>query len=284
MTEFDNTYFSSDIELSPKAFERLSSFIQSELGIKMPPEKRIMLQSRLLKRLRKLQIPNFDLYVAYVFDDPLGREELHTMIGLVSTHKTNFFRESQHFDLMRSTIIDELLRDKSYLKLWSAGCSTGEEVYTLAMVLEEHMLAKQQHFGYDILGTDVAKNVLEHAAKAIYNFDTVEELSLERKKRFFLKHKDPQKPQVRVISNLRQKAHFEWLNLMDTEYRQPTKYDIIFCRNVLIYFERQTQAEVVYRLSQNLTDKGYLFLGHSESIINLKLPLKQLIPTVYQKV
>jgi chemotaxis protein methyltransferase CheR len=248
----------------------------------MPPEKRIMLQSRLLKRLRVLNMASFDEYVSFIFDDPSGKKELYQMIGLVSTHKTNFFRENQHFEYITSTILEKLLLKKKHLKLWSAGCSTGEEVWTLAMVLQEYAQHKS-FFTYDILGTDIAQNVLEHSLKGIYHKDTIEEVGMELKKKYFLRHKDTANPSVRIIPELRKNARFEWLNLMDNDYKIQNKFDIIFCRNVLIYFERETQAKVVRKLSEYLTEDGYLFLGHSESIINLKLPLRQLLPTVYQK-
>ena len=269
-------------ELSAKAFKRLSTFINTEFGIKMPPEKRIMLQSRLLKRLRYLNISNFDDYVEFIFDKKEGRDELYMMIDLVSTHKTNFFRESQHFDYLTNTALPKLAQQKRHLKLWSAGCSSGEEVYTLGMVLLEFK-SRFQPLTYDILGTDIAKHILEKASKAIYHKDTIENISIERKKRFFLKHKDPEQPFVRVIPELRNPARFQWLNLMDPEYRLPDKFDIIFCRNVLIYFERDIQEQVVRKLSERLQPNGLLFLGHSESIINFKLPLVQIMPTIYRK-
>ncbi len=278
----EDAFMPLNTELSPKAFKRLSTFINSEFGIKMPPEKRIMLQSRLLKRLRHLNLSNFDEYVELIFDKTEGKDELFMMIDLVSTHKTNFFRESQHFDYLTSTALPQLIQKKRHLKLWSAGCSTGEEVYTLGMVLSEFR-TRFQAPTFDILGTDIAKHVLEKASKAIYHKDTIEEISQERKKRFFLKHKDVSQPLVRVAQDLRKAARFQWLNLMDTEYRLADHFDIIFCRNVLIYFERDIQEKVVRRLSERLQPDGLLFLGHSESIINFKLPLVQIMPTIYRK-
>lgn len=279
----DDSFFSPNSELSEKAFKRLSTFINSEFGIKMPPEKRIMLQSRLLKRLRHLRFSNFDEYVEFIFDNPDGQSELYQMIGLVSTHKTNFFRENQHFEFLKNEALPTLVSNKNHLRLWSAGCSTGEEVYTLGMLLTEFQKTSTLA-NFEILGTDIAKNVLEQASKAIYHKDTIEMLTLERKRQFFLKHKDSSKPFVRVIPNLRSKAKFKWLNLMHDNYQLNQKFDIVFCRNVLIYFERSIQEKVVRKLTQQLVPNGLLFLGHSESIINFKLPLRQIMPTVYSKI
>jgi chemotaxis protein methyltransferase CheR len=278
----DEVFMPNNTELSAKAFKRLSTFINSEFGIKMPPEKKIMLQSRLLKRLRYLNLRNFDEYVELIFDKKEGKDELYMMIDLVSTHKTNFFRESQHFDYLTASALPNIIKTKKNIKVWSAGCSTGEEVYTLGMILSEFKFRNQAPT-FDILGTDIAKHVLEKAAKGVFHRDTIANISLERKKRFFLKHKDSSQPFVKVVPELRKASRFQWLNLMDPEYKLVDNFDIIFCRNVLIYFERDIQEQVVRKLSNKLQPNGLLFLGHSESIINFKLPLVQIMPTIYRK-
>ncbi len=273
-----------DAKLSLKDFNRLSEFIYTNYGIKMPEAKHIMLQSRLQKRLRALQIPNFEQYVNYVFSKT-GYEEIVHMMDVVSTNKTDFFREAQHFDYMTNVLLPEIynLNRQRFIKVWSAGCSSGEEPYTLAIVLSDFA---QNHLGFDysILGTDLSTIVLEKAANAIYPEDRVNIISLEQKKKYLLKSKERQHPTVRITPQLRQKVSFMRLNFMDNSYPINDLYDIVFCRNVLIYFDRITQERVINKLCNHLKKGGIFFLGHSESITGLEVPLKQIKPTIFTKI
>jgi len=273
-----------EAKLSKADFERLSSFIYTNYGIKMPPAKHIMLQSRLQKRLRFLNIDNFSEYVSYVFSKK-GFEEIVHMIDVVSTNKTDFFREPQHFDFLRDTVLHEAYNysKQRFFKIWSAGCSSGEEVYTLAMVMSEFN-SKNTGVDYSILGTDISTQVLQKAITAIYNIDKVGIIPIDIKKKYLLKSKSKEEFNIRIIPELRSKTTFQRLNFMDNAYSVNENFDIIFCRNVLIYFDRQTQEKVINRLSHHLKPGGYFFLGHSESVTGLDVPLKQIKPTIFRKI
>ncbi len=269
-------------QLSDSEFAKLSKFIYSEYGIKMPPEKRIMLQSRLQKRLRALKIYSFKEYIEYVFSKDGTNEVIH-MMDVVSTNKTDFYREPAHFEYLRDTILPQIYTERKSIKLWSAGCSSGPEVYTLAIELTEFGI-KNAGFDYSILGTDISTLMLKKAYAAIYPEDMVQMIPLDLKRKYLLKSKDKTKKLIRVSQELRKKAKFQRVNFMDDSYPVNDQFDIIFCRNVLIYFDRDTQEKVINKLCRHLRQGGFFFLGHSESITNINVPLKQLKPTVYTRI
>lgn len=273
-------------ELSNEEFNKLSSFIYNESGIKMPPVKRIMLQSRLQKRLKELKMASFKEYCSYIFSkEGLNNEIIH-MLDVVSTNKTDFFREPVHFDFLSSVILPELINpSKTYknIKIWSAGCSSGEEPYTIAIVLYEY-LEKNPGFDFSILGTDISTKILQKAIDAVYKEERVEGIPLNLKKKYFLRSKDRENPSVKMSAMLRSKVQFERLNFMENSYNVRDMFDIVFCRNVLIYFDRETQEKVINKLCTKIITGGYFFLGHSESIMNMNLPLRQIKPTIFQKI
>jgi len=273
-------------ELSSLEFSKLSNYIYSNYGIKMPIEKRIMLQSRLQKRLRALNIKSFKEYIDYLFNSSNSDSEIIHMMDVVSTNKTDFFRESQHFTF----IYDEVLPEQynkiglgAKLKIWSAGCSSGEEVYTLAIIIND-WVTKNNIGDYFILGSDISTKVLDSAINAVYPETKITEIPIETKRKYFLKSKDKTKKQVRIISEIRQKVSFVRLNLMMENYPIHEMFDIVFCRNTLIYFDKETQTQVIEKLLKKLKTGGYFFIGHSESIFDRDLPLKQIKPTIYKKV
>jgi len=269
-------------KLSDAEFEKLSNFIYKGYGIKMPPVKKIMLQSRLQKRLKALKIYSFKDYVNYVFSKE-GEEEIIHMMDVVSTNKTDFFREPAHFDFLKQTVLPGCIQNNiRNLKVWSAGCSSGQEVYTLAIVISE-FLEKNPSFDFHILGTDISTQVLKKAYNAVYPEQDVAMIPLETKRKYMLKSKDPKKKLIRIIPALRRKTSYKRLNFMDENYPINEKYDIIFCRNVLIYFDRDTQEKVINRLCRHLKPNGYFFLGHSESITNIEVPLQQVKPTIFRR-
>ena len=267
-------------QLSDAEFTKLSKFIYTQYGIKMPPEKRIMLQSRLQKRLRALKIYTFKEYIEYAFSH--GNDEIIHMMDVVSTNKTDFYREPSHFEFLTQTILPKLYNEKKQIKVWSAGCSSGQEVYTLAIEMSEYS-AKNPGFDFSILGTDISTLMLKKAHAAIYTEDMVSMIPMEIKKKYLLKSKEREKKLIRINNILRNKVKFQRINFMDDHYSVNEQFDIIFCRNVLIYFDRETQEKVINKLCNYLRTEGYFFLGHSESITNLNVPLKQLKPTVYSK-
>ncbi len=279
-----NDYFKA--KMTDKDFNQLSQYITTNYGIKMPPAKRVMLQSRLHKRLRELNITTYKEYSEYIFSEK-GAEEIIKMVDLVSTNKTDFYREPKHFDFLRETILPEfsLRHGKgTKLKIWSAGCSSGEEAYTLAFVISDYLLQNGNPFDYQIIGTDISTRILQKANDAIYPEKRVEPVPIETKRKYLLKSKNQENKLVRVVPALRAKTSFRRLNFMDDNYNMDNDFDIVFCRNVLIYFDRPTQEKVINNLCSKLKKGGYFFLGHSESINGLDVPLVQLKPTIFLKI
>ncbi len=273
-------------QLSDAEFARLSAFIYNVAGIKMPPAKRIMLQSRLQKRLRELQMDSFKEYTEYLLSERGKQEELIHMLDVVSTNKTDFFREPVHFDFLRETVLPLHYEEASgrAIKIWSAACSSGEEPYTIAMTIAEYCRSVGQQRDYSILGTDISTKVLKMAMNAVYKMDRVEGIPIEILHRYFLRSKDRENPTVRIVPELRKHVKVQRMNFMDESYPINEVFDVIFCRNVLIYFDRQTQEKVIGKLCTKLKPGGYFFLGHSESIMNMDLPLQSIRPTIFRKI
>lgn len=270
--------------LTDSQFYKLSKYITSKYGIKLPIEKKVMLQSRLQKRLKELRFDSFELYIDYLFQD--SNNEDVNLIDAVSTNKTDFYREPNHFDFITNHFLPEFTRNHTInreLKVWSAGCSSGEEPYTICFVFEEFM-RENKHFLYSVYATDISQEILQKAALGIYKLDKVSVIPLEQKKRYLLKSKDTENPTVRVQPNIRKKVRFEVFNLLRNVYSNDDMFDIIFCRNVLIYFERQIQEQVVNVLVNRLKKGGLFFIGHSESLMGMSVPLELIQPTVFRKV
>ena len=271
-------------ELTDKEFHTIAKYIESTVGIKMPVTKRIMMQSRLMRRLRTLNIGTFGEYIDYVFNSN-NTDELTLMIDVLTTNKTEFFRENDHFDYMTKTVLPELAAKKNVFKIWSAGCSSGEEPYTISIVVSEFIKNNPgKVMNFTVTGTDISTKVLDKAYNAVYDLDVVNQLPQNLKKSYFLKCTDADKHCARIKPDLRKHVSFKRLNFMDNDFRMPELYDIIFCRNVLIYFDKDTQEKVIRKFMKYLLPGGYLFLGHSETIFSMDLPLCTCIPTVYKKV
>jgi chemotaxis protein methyltransferase CheR len=275
--------------MSPAEFERLSGFISTHYGIKMPPAKKTLLESRLQKRLRKLGIGSFREYCEFIFKGPEGAAEIVLMIDAVTTNKTDFFREPVHFSYLAETVLPEFSRDRApndgrRFTVWSAGCSSGEEPYTLAIVLNE-FAALQPGFPFSIVATDISTRVLDKARLGIYDEGQIAMIPLALKKKYFLRSKDREKGLVRVAPSLRSLVQFQRLNLMDECYGGIERsMDAIFCRNVMIYFDRETQYRLLNRFCRYLKPGGHIFLGHSETVHGFDLPLVRIASTIYRKV
>ncbi len=272
-------------KMTTEDFNRLSKFIYNELGIKMPIEKKLMLQSRLLKRLSELQLDNFNAYLDFVFSKEGKSTELKIVTDLVTTNKTDFFREPIHFTFLNDVVLPELVEKKKQkkIKFWSAGCSSGEEPYTLAMTLSDY-LEGNPGYNYSILATDLSMRMLEKASLAIYGLDRIKDIPMATKKKYLLKSKDQDNKTARIVPALRKKITFQQLNFMNHTYYMDDDFDAIFCRNVIIYFDHATQEMVINKLASHLKPGGYFFLGHSESITNMDIPLKHIKPTIFQKI
>lgn len=270
--------------LNDRQFRQLSEFIEGEVGIKMPVTKRIMLEGRLRKRLKALGMSAFDQYLEHVFSKDDG--EIVHMIDVVTTNKTDFFREPEHFRYLQERLVPHHIPDgwgvEKPLKAWSAASSTGEEAYTMAIVLSE-LANEYKGFRYRILGTDISTAVLHTAQKGVYPAGRVVPIDKSLQRKYFMRSRDREAELVRVRAELRRNVVFHRLNLMDATYPIQDRFHVIFCRNVIIYFDRPRQEALLRRLCNFLVSGGYLFLGHSESMAGLNLPLVSVAPTIYQK-
>jgi len=274
------------IQISDELFLQLGKMITERYGIKMPLEKKIMFQARLQRHLRELDIHSFDEYAEKLINEQGESSELDVLADYITTNKTEFFRKSDHFDFISDHILPDLLSRSlrlSHLKLWSAGCSSGQEAYSIGITLEEFMRMNGVKFDYYILATDISTKMLKSAKEAIYPMSQVEEITLDLKQRYFLKSKSTKDPQVRVVKDIREKVRIAYMNLMDGIYPFNAQFDIIFLRNTLIYFSHEIQLKVLTKVIENLKLGGYLFIGHSESLINMQLPIKSIAPSAYIK-
>lgn len=277
-----------DAILSNRDFSNLSQFIHSQCGIKVPPSKKQMIEGRLRRRLRVLGFSSFEPYLEYLFSpEGVQKDEWIRLIDEVTTNKTDFFRENKHFKFLTHSVLPELIKKhglgvRNKLNVWSAGCSSGEEPYTLAMVLSEFGDTLPS-FDFSILATDISTKVLDKAEKAIYETSQVEVIPPELKRKYLLRSKDRSKNLVRVTPALRSLVKFQRLNLLDNAFGITKKMNVVFCRNVLIYFDRPTQEAVLKQVCRYMSPGGYLFTGHSETLHNMDLPLDQCDSTIYRK-
>lgn len=269
--------------ISKRNFEKLARFIYDYSGIKMPPSKMTMLEGRLRRRLRATGISSFDAYCDYLFEQGGLETERTYLIDAVTTNKTDFFREPRHFDYMREVALPTLAaRGIKRLRTWSSACSTGAEPYTMAMVLQT-FVEQEGGMDYSILATDLSTDVLATAHRGIFNEELVTPVPPEMRRRWVMNPVNASRREVRISPALRAKIGFARLNLMDLSYGVGDPMDIIFCRNVLIYFDKATQIGVLKRLCDNLKSGGYLFIGHSETLTGVDIPVTQVANTVFRK-
>lgn len=268
-----------EFELSEQEFQAFVRIAYDQTGIVLSDQKREMLYSRLSRRLRTLGMNSFAKYRDLLVEPQ--SEELDHFVNAITTNLTSFFREIHHFNFLKKTVFPEIQkahRSQNKVRIWSAGCSTGEEPYSLAIVLSESF----PNMGWDIkiLATDLDSNVLDHGRRGIYDFERIKDLDKQLVKRWFSRE-SPQKVQVKP--GLQQIIRFNRLNLLGS-WPMKHKFDVIFCRNVLIYFNRETQATLFKRYADMLKPQGYLMIGHSESIPKDFQLFKSIGKTIYQKV
>jgi chemotaxis protein methyltransferase CheR len=268
-------------------FRRLAEFIQDYSGIKMPATKQTMVEGRLRKRVGATGFGNFAEYCRYLFNEGgLATEAIH-LIDVVTTNKTEFFREPDHFKFLADVALPQMLSERrggvnTLIKAWSTASSIGAEPYTLAMVMED-VSNRIGGFRISIVATDISSRVLETAAGATYPEAMIEPVPLEMRKRYLLRGRNGSKGLVRLVPEIRRLVRFGRLNLMDAAYPVDQDMDLIFCRNMLIYFDKPTQQAVLTRLCDHLRPGGCLFLGHSESLAGFGLPLAPIAPTVFRR-
>ena len=272
--------------LSTRDYARLCDLIYREAGIFLGTEKKIMLEARIKRRLKALSCATYGEYCDFVFSHHGLKDEMLHLIDAVTTNKTDFFREPKHFDFLTAKALPDLSRDNRLgrpLLIWSAGCSTGEEPYTLAMVLSEYV-ATHPGFRFHILATDIATTVLAKADRGVYTKDLLSPVPQAMQRKYFLRSRDPASNLVRVAPELRRLVEFRRLNFMDSDYGMTENADAIFCRNVIIYFDRPTQARILANLASHLVPGGYMFVGHSETLHDMNLPLAPVAPALYRRI
>jgi chemotaxis protein methyltransferase CheR len=275
----------SDQSISNSDMIRLRTLIYVQSGINLSAEKKTMLELRLRPRLRILTMNSYREYCDYVFSTPGQRDEIVPLLDAVTTNKTDFFREPDHFEYLAKKALPEMTKDIGSgrpLLIWSAGCSSGEEPYTLSMVLSEYA---NTHLGFRfrVMATDICTTVLEKASLAVFNTEVVAPVPAELRRKYFLRSRDSGSKQMRIVPELRNLVDFRRLNFMDSDYGLKEKADVIFCRNVIIYFDRATQEHILQKLAHHLAPGGYIFLGHSETLSGLDVSLVSVGPATYRK-
>lgn len=271
------------LSMDMESFDRLSTFVTREYGIKLPMAKKSMLESRLNKKVKELGLTSYKAFLDFIFSEQGKHHELFHVIDLITTNKTDFFREAAHFHFLGKEFLTQYKAEfgRNNLKIWSAGCSSGEEPYTILMTMEEYK-SKHPDVTYSLLASDVSMRVIQTAFQGIYEVEKIDPVPVDLKRKFFMRSKT-NPSLVRVKPEFRRKLQFKRINFMDNSYGLlKADLDIIFCRNVLIYFDKPTQERVINRFCSHLKPGGLLFLGHSESIIGMNVPLKQIRPTVYR--
>ncbi len=274
--------------LTMQQFSRLADLVQAEAGICIAPAKKAMLESRLRKRVKKLELHTLGRYYEYFFRPENYDVELPHLIDVVTTNKTDFFREREHYEALQRELVPALLKlrraeQAPLIKIWSAASSTGAEAYSAAMLLmslqEQGRLSR-----FFVLGTDISSEVLEVASAAIYPVEMMAPVPPEFRKRYVLVGRKHGSNVVRIAPEVRRYVAFQRLNLMDDRYSIDRDVDVIFLRNVLIYFDPPTQLKVTLQLSQHLRRGGYLILGHSEAAVGRSLDLRLVSSGIYQRI
>lgn len=268
--------------LTDEEFEHFRAVVYEETGIHMSEMKRALLQSRLLRRLRALNLHDYASYRRY-FDEHYHDELIH-FINVVTTNKTDFFREDQHFDFMMNEVLPGFVeKGQEHIRIWSAGCSTGEEPYSIGMTIREFY--EDRHFpDVKILATDIDTQVLETAMKGIYKSESLQDMDAAFARKYFLKGSGENSGFFRIKDPVSSLITFKRLNLLEFNYPMKGPFDLIFCRNVIIYFDKPTQKKLFEYLYGFLADDGYLCIGHSENLSVVTDKFKCIGRTIYRKV
>ena len=268
------------VELAEAQLDKIISLVKSMSGINLNDGKKELVKARLGKRLRSLNMNSFDDYIDYVRDDSSG--ELTAMLDAISTNLTNFFRESDHFDFFAANVFPKIVKNGTRrMRVWSAGCSTGEEPYSIAITMAEN-ITDFQNWDARILATDLSTKVLETASKGSYPAKRLADMPAQWRKNYFTVNKSSGQEIYTAKESIRKRITFGHLNLMK-EWPMKGPFDVIFCRNVMIYFDKPTRAKLVERYWDLLGHGGILFIGHSESLTGIQHKFRYIQPTVYAK-
>ncbi len=265
-------------ELDQIEFDRIRKFVHRMCGINLSLGKEELVKARLIKRLGTLKMTNFEQYLECLERDKSG-EEIILMIDALTTNKTSFFREPEHFEFLRREVVRA--KHMQRLRLWSAGCSSGEEPYSIAISLMEE-IPDARLGDIRILATDVSTRMIDTAREAIYNGDILKDVSPRLLRKYFTCVKSESPCSYRVHDSIRNVVHLARLNLID-QWPMEGPFNAIFCRNVMIYFDKDTRRRLISRFLELLESGGYLFVGHSESLVSTTCGLRYVQPAVYVK-
>ena len=267
--------------IEDREFNLFRKLIYEEAGINLSEMKRALLQARITRRCRELSIASFRDYYDYLIEN--YEDEKYNFINAITTNKTEFFREERHFDFMNNVCLPEFERSgKKELKIWSAGCSTGEEPYTIAITLLEYFKNRKKPV-MKILATDIDTNVLQKAMAGVYKQEVINGMDEDIQREYFYRGTGENEGMFKVKDSLKELVFFRRLNLMDAAYPMKGTFSIIFCRNVIIYFDKETQKRVFKTMHRYLDQDGHLFLGHSENISSITNDYKSIGSTIYGK-
>jgi chemotaxis protein methyltransferase CheR len=273
------------MSFSGKAYRILIDLVYEHSRIRLGAEKQALLANRLQKRLRVLGLESYDDYCA-VLRSPEGSEEIEELVDLISTNHTKFFREPDHFSFLANqllpALIPGLVASRSPLRLWSAAASSGEEPYTMAIVVAEQLRAHPS-LDWQITASDISRRMLTQAQQGIYQMDSIQPVPPELLKRYFQKGIGTRAGTCRVKPELQKRVRFERINLFQAEYPVFPKQHVIFCRNVMIYFDLPSRATAVQRILRHLSPGGYLVVGHSESLLGIHHNLQPIKQGIYQR-
>ncbi|QCU90426.1 CheR family methyltransferase [Thiomicrorhabdus sediminis] len=270
-----------EFDFQEKDFQRIKNIVYDFAGIDLNDSKKNLVYNRLSKRIRFLNLSSFSSYIDYV--DKMGEDEFVHLINAITTNLTFFFRENHHFEYLGNKVIPELLKKnagRKRIRIWSAGCSTGEEPYSIAVVIKETVPAD---WDAKVIATDLDSNVVQTGMRGVYDIDRLKGVPEARKKRWFLKGTGANTGKVKVKPELQKVIQFGQLNLMQ-DWPIEEGIDVIFCRNVVIYFDKPTQTKLFNRYADKLVDDGHLFIGHSESLYKICDRFELLGQTIYKKI
>ncbi len=270
-----------EFNFTEQHFNHVRDIVTEHSGIVLTDGKRDMVYSRLVRRLRKLGLDNFDDYCKLLENH--DHEEFTHFSNAITTNLTSFFRENHHFEMMSETVLPDIMQKNKAskkIRVWSAGCSTGMETYSIAMVLKEVI---PDDWDVKILATDLDTNVIETASNGIYKYDSVTGVTDERMARWFMRGNGANEDKVKVSKQLRELVTFNQLNLLNP-FPFKGAFDIIFCRNVIIYFDKDTQKVLFDKFANIQENEAYIFIGHSETLYNVTDRYKLLQKTVYKKI
>jgi chemotaxis protein methyltransferase CheR len=271
--------------IATEDYEYIRRLVYEHSRINLGADKTELVRSRVQKRLRALGIQDFETYCR-LLDTPDGEEELTALLDVISTNVTHFFREYPHFEYMRDVVLPDWQQSRggkpgSVLRVWSAACSSGEEPYSIAILLADYFRGRPA-VDWQITATDISTRMLATAEQGVYQADRVKLPVSEWLPAYFQKGTGSWEGHCRVKPSLRQRVSFRRLNLFQWPYPFTQRFDLIFCRNVMIYFDRETQAQLIPRLAEQMVPGGHLMVGHSESLIGMEHRLKAMRPSIYR--